>query len=515
MDKKSSKGLLHTLNQSARKLLPLSLQKATPDSDEELLHIYRNRDAKSNKDSTPPDNEVINLCCIWAVEFYTPSHMNALLAGVRRFGWEEEGFYSLKDIEEWVNRSRKHPLGSGWHGLGAVRTSGTNNLTKKQVHRDALPPPKMIEASGQMFSLTSSLACVVMKFTLSEDLSAGFDTALRTDRQTYFTTLSDCSRMMHSPDSQKASHILQIRAEAKKSIATWISVNLPGLFSSGLLEGDIPTCELVTMCQVEPFPNSGSSAKYLRLLDLDSNINVWSSVELPILKFSLSLRSPIAPRYHSVFATKTDAHGDGEVNDLKSCSSRRDDIVFVNNVVASGLLGWWAILPMLEGFGKHLSATLQSPILKLGSVKDSVTVLRELAQHVTHSIETNAVANEIQLFSNNQYSVGQRLHDFVLTIEGFSPDGFTLENHLCSLIAERAAWIQRMDRSLRDHGGQYGALVGAMENVRLQRQIKYFTIALTALTIVLLLEASSVQIFLKELYKWLQGIWVFLRGLGM
>ena len=506
MDKKYIKVQLHSLSQYVRKLFPLPFLKVDPDSDEDLLRFYRERDAENNKETTPPDNELIGLGCIWAIEFYTPTHMSALLAGATRLGWEEEGFYSLRDIEEWVNRSRRHPLGSGWHDLGTVRASGTNSLTKKKVHRDALPPPTMVEASGYMLSLTSSLVCVVMKFSPSDDLSAGFDTALRTDRQTYFTESPDRPRMMHAPGYQKASHIRQIRSEAKKNIATWFSVNLPGLFSSGLLEGEIPTCEMVTMRQVEPFPNTRSSAKYLQLLDLDSNIGVWASVELPSLKFSLSLRRPGAPQYHSVFAIKTEDHDDKEINDSKSCSHGRADIVFVNNVVVNGLLGRWAFLPMLEGFGKHLSAALQSPVLKPGFVKDSVIELSELAQHVSYSIETNAIANEVLFLSDNQFLVGKRLDAFVPTTESFFPDGFTLEDHLGSLIAERVAWIQRIDSSLRAYGTQYGALVGAMENVRLQRQIKYFTIVLTILTIVLLLEALGVQSLLQELRSWLQNL---------
>ena len=507
MNKKYLRVQLRALTQYVRKLFPLSFLKVNPDSDEDLLRFYREHDAENNRETTPPDNELIGLDCFWAIEFYTPTHMNALLAGATRLGWEEEGFYSLRDIEEWVNRSRRHPQGSGWHDLGTVRASGTNSLTKKKVHRDALPPPKMVEASGHMLSLTSSLVCVVMKFSPREDLSAGFDTALRTDRQTYFTKSPECSRMMHDPGYQKASHIRQIRSEAKKNIATWFSVNLPGLFSSGPLEVEIPTCELVTMRQVEPFPNTRSSAKYLQLLDLDSNIGVWASVELPSLKFSLSLRRPGAPQYHSVFAIKTEDHDDKEINDSKSCSLGRADIVFVNNVVVNGLLGWWAFLPMLEGLGKHLGATLQSPVLKPGSVKDSVTELSELARHVSHSIETTAIATEVQFLSDNQFSVGQRLHDFVPTVEGFFPDGFTLEDHFCSLIAERAAWIQRIDSSLRDYGTQYGAIVGARENVRLQSQIRRLTVLLTVLTIILLsLEATELWSFLKGFYEWLQGV---------
>ena len=56
----------------------------------------------------------------------------------------------------------------------------------------------------------------------------------------------------------------------------------------------------------------------------------------------------------------------------------------------------------------------------------------------------------------------------------FYPDESKLENHLCTLINERAEWLQKMDQSLRDHGTQYGALLGAMENVRIQEKISCF-----------------------------------------
>ena len=105
MDKETSRGLLRTLSESARKLLPLRFQRAEPDPYMDSLQFDRERDAESNKETTPPDNEVIDLCCIWAVEFYTPSHMDALLTNVRRIGWNEEGFRGLKDIRDWANRS--------------------------------------------------------------------------------------------------------------------------------------------------------------------------------------------------------------------------------------------------------------------------------------------------------------------------------------------------------------------------------------------------------------------------
>jgi len=103
--------------------------------------------------------------------------------------------------------------------------------------------------------------------------------------------------------------------------------------------------------------------------------------------------------------------------------------------------------------------------LKPGSRGNSVTILDKLASNVSFSIDVVAVTSELQSFAEPESRV-------LLLLSTFEPqsysEGYTLAESLCSAIASRASWIQEVDRSLRNHGTQYGAIVGAMENVRLQ-----------------------------------------------
>ena len=373
MEKKTKRELLHTFGQSARRLLPFPFRKTNPDSEEDLLRIYRNRDAESNKETTPPDNEVIDLGCIWAVEFYTPSHMDALLTNVRRIGWNEEGFLGLKDIREWADRSREHPKGGGWQNLGTIRSSGTNDSTFRKVHPNALPPPHVSDISGRLFSITSSLACIIMMFRLQEEFATGFDTALRTDRQTYYTELSSHSRAIHEPEMQKIDHIRQIRDEMRSTVTKWFSTNLPGLFSSGLLEDEMPTCEFVTLRETAPCPSTDQSAPdFLRLLGLDSGFDAWSSIHLPGLKFSSSSWDPSVPQYHSIFAIKEDDLSDDQLNEAMNWSGREARILHINDFAMDGPLWLWALLRMLEGYGKRLGALRESSMLRLEASHNSV-----------------------------------------------------------------------------------------------------------------------------------------------
>ena len=526
MEKKTKRELLHTFGQSARRLLPFPFRKTNPDSEEDLLRIYRNRDAESNKETTPPDNEVIDLGCIWAVEFYTPSHMDALLTNVRRIGWNEEGFLGLKDIREWADRSREHPKGGGWQNLGTIRSSGTNDSTFRKVHPNALPPPHVSDISGRLFSITSSLACIIMMFRLQEEFATGFDTALRTDRQTYYTELSSHSRAIHEPEMQKIDHIRQIRDEMRSTVTKWFSTNLPGLFSSGLLEDEMPTCEFVTLRETAPCPSTDQSAPdFLRLLGLDSGFDAWSSIHLPGLKFSSSSWDPSVPQYHSIFAIKEDDLSDDQLNEAMNWSGREARILHINDFAMDGPLWLWALLRMLEGYGKRLGALRESSMLRLEASHNSVEVLNELAQHVSFSVDLNVVTSDLQNYTQPKPFQFFQYPSFVPIMAEYYPDESKLENHLCSLINERAAWLQKMDQSLRDHGTQYGALLGAMENVRIQEKISCFTIVLVALTIIL----TFVTIFLmvltiilgwgtleklitmSKLYEWLQNAWMILK----
>ena len=120
---------------------------------------------------------------------------------------------------------------------------------------------------------------------------------------------------------------------------------------------------------------------------------------------------------------------------------------------------------MLEGYGDHLRAIQDSAPLKPGSRGNSVTILDKLASNVSFSIDLVAVTSELQSFAEPE----SRVRLLLSTFEPQSyPEGYTLAESLCSAIASRASWIQEVDRSLRNHGTQYGAIAGAMENVRLQ-----------------------------------------------
>lgn len=514
MDKKTFRGLIQSISQSARRLLPLHFQRADPDFDEDLSRNRKEWDAESNRETTPADDEVIDLCCIWAVEFYTPSHMDALLTNVRKIGWNEEGLRRFHDILDWANRSREHPKGGGWQNLGTIRSSGTNDITMAQVHPDALPPPHVTDISGRLFSVTSSLACVIMMFRLQDDFSSGFDTALRTNRRTYYSKVSSRSRAIHDPEDQKIDSIRHIREEMRGTISKWFSTNLPGLFSSGLLEGERPTCEFLTLRNAEPFPSTAHPApNFLRTLGLYSSIDAWACAALPGLKFSPSHQDRSVPPYHSIFSIKEDDLDDDRLKAAMNWAGRQARIVYLENFAIDGPFWLWALSLMLEGYGKRLGTIRESTMLRLDAGRNSVKILNDLAQYVSDSVDINVVTSDLQNLTQPSSFVFFRYPSFVPVAAEHYPDDAKLEDYLCSSNSERATWIHKMDQALRDHGTQYGSLLSARDNVRIQANISRLTWVLVGLTVILGFLTLRQAFPLSKLLEWMQNAWAILSVL--
>ncbi len=213
--------------------------------------ISRIFDPKENAETCPPDDEFIDLCCMWAVEFYTPAHIDTLLAGFRKLGWDKNHSNS-RSPTSWIQKLRQSPRGSGWLNLGVIYPQGTDNFLSSRSFTAPLPPHVQY-ATGGLFSLTSSLTCIVIGFVFEEDFSTQFDEALRKNRQTYrkpiklYRKSSGRGYKIYSPETQKTEHIYQIRVDIAELAARWFRENIPGLFSSGILEGNLPTCEFVTL----------------------------------------------------------------------------------------------------------------------------------------------------------------------------------------------------------------------------------------------------------------------------
>jgi hypothetical protein len=153
--------------------------KRVPDISEATLDAnwHVERDPAENVRTAPPDDESIELPCIWMTEVYGPSRLPSLIAAVRRLGWEREEHTSpllSEGIEAWIARARLHPFGGSWLNLGPIARPGTTGFLGGP--RRAPLHPGVSHAYGLIRVLTPALTCLTMQFFLEPGLKEGFDT---------------------------------------------------------------------------------------------------------------------------------------------------------------------------------------------------------------------------------------------------------------------------------------------------------------------------------------------------
>lgn len=460
------------------------------------LEAWRSRDPEENTRTSPPDDEFLDLRCMWAVEFYTPAHVDALLSGFRKLGWDNKSRSTIQIAPtSWIQRLRQSSHGGGYMPLDVIgRIPETVTFLGARDRAEPLPP-QVQYMDGGLYSLTSSLICVVMRFVFEKDFSTQFDKALRTDRQTYIK-----SHTIYDPERQKIDHISQVRADMAELAGRWFCENLPGLFSSGILGGALPTCEFVILRQAEPFPprreGNARPPEYLSVLGMDSAFGVWQSEKTPGLKFTDSHWRDRALQYHAILAGR-----DSDSNKEKFEMSVDEGVIFGPAIGA--LLSRWAILSLLEGYGQHLNTVRDSSLFRPGSRQSSVKILKTLGQHVSYSVDIAAVTAELVSYTRELSLFSYGLETFKPCDEQRYEAGFTLTDSFRSAIGERAIRLQKTDQSLRDHLAQYGSLLGAKENIRLQKTLRFLTVIIMLLTLALFLDSDT----LPELLQWLRDRW--------
>lgn len=478
--------------------------------------IQEDIDSRQNVETKPPDDEGIDLYCFWAVEFYTPEHLNALFNGFRELGWEavESGDRKNSDPVEWISGLRRRHLGSGWMNLGFFIPPESNLFMGGPTHK--VPLPEGVKyASGGIHSVSQSLIGVVICFVFEEEYSVSFDKALRADRQTFETSRGRISSI-HFPITQKSDHVAQIRIEMSTSAASWFRDHLPGVFTLGLLDGELPTCEFVTLQKAEPFPPRPEDGQpeplYLSILGLNHDADIWTSVGTPGLKIKLVSGANRSPRFHSTITMK-DALPLGRPSDLWN-NSRSSRITRLNLMVPAALTTS-AILPLLRGYEQQIRKVRESSIVITMPRQSSTKALESVGSYLSNCVDISAVASELAENSREGLLAGFPIEPFQSSPRRNSDEPLILGKVLHSTIRDTAFQLQSSVRSMSEQLTQFGSLLGALEDIRTQKEISNLTKVLVVLTVVIVLTSlpafltSAVRFVWEHLVQGIGKLWTF------
>ena len=208
------------------------------------------RDENINRDSTPPPDELIDLRCIWGIEFYTPGDVAELEARFHDLGWgAAQGSRPGRDPVSWLRGLRRHRYGAASSNVGPI-TAEHSPTFLGDTYSVAHLPPGVSYAHGRIHSLSPSLIAISVCFVLEPSFSTNINDSLRQSRVSYLVPIPRGYSII-DPYIQKSESIAEIRGNLQESIADWFSVYLPGVFSR--TSSRLPTCELLTAKVARPF----------------------------------------------------------------------------------------------------------------------------------------------------------------------------------------------------------------------------------------------------------------------
>lgn len=473
------------------------------------LNQVQELDPIENLETSPPDDEHINLVCLWAAEFYTPSHNEKLVDSFAKLGWDKEKWTrGSGDPIAWLNGLRGDHQGGAWMNLGVLAPHDSKFFSRTQDRIVELPAGVMYATAG-MHSLTPSLVCIIVCFVFEGHWSDTFNSALRTDHRTYATRIKH-GWQYHMPRHQKIDRINEIRSNLSQLAATWFSKNLPGLFSSGLSEGELPTCEFITTRLFDPFASrtvqEHSILGYSEIMGISQDRHVWRYEGIPDLKLSLPTGIARGPKLHSILAMREPTPCEDSPD--KSGNTTRLNRLQELNMIIPNWLSAWATLPLLEGYTRHIRKIRDSTTFRPRNRQNLLKVLENLGNHVSFSVDIAAVASELSSDSKIRFPLLHVSGEFELAEQG-APQETSLTTSLTYMIRDRANWLQKTDTALRDQFTQYGSLIGATENVRVQKKLSILTWVL----VIFGLSTLLVSIPALDQSPWIRSVLSFLKGL--
>ena len=434
------------------------------------LDDLRSFDAKENSDTAPPEGESIKLVCLWAAEFYSPAYTDDLIDSFRKLGWSRDDTAGSGNPISWLEESHH----SGLVNLGIFAPQESEQFFGP-THIVPLPED-VTYAYAYLFTVNPFLNSVVVCFEFGEDTQT--TDIYTTNLDTFYHTRRIPNKRgweYLGPRNQKSERINQIRQNLSNEALLWFKEHLPGLCAADLLQGEIPTWECVTTRVAEPFERS-TSAEYTYILGIGNEHEVWRYETLPSLKLKLSFGHRKSPRYHSVVAVKEPLVGNSLLESDKPLAQQ----LYSLTMCIAPWLNEWGIVVLLEGYVQHIRKIRDPLRLRNRRHLRPITLLEMVQSNIIYSADMSAVVNELL----SEYRRGVLLDGDFLPCDAFRYQDRTLAEVLPEIIRNNAKWIDNTDSNLREQLSQFGSVLGAVENVRLQRVIRRLTWFLAVIAIV-------------------------------
>ena len=350
--------------------------------------------------------------------------------------------------------------------LGIIRRPTDTEISEHGAHADL---PEGVEyATAELYSLTSSVSCIVLGFVLDDMSNRKFDEALRLRRTTDVKALKIPGHKISNPISQKARDLAAIRTELRHMASQWFRSNLPGLFAEDDRIGTHPTCEFLTLRTAIPFPDKthelDSNRVWLNILGLYHSDSAWTCRSVNGLKFSRLLHEETTGEPHAILAAREDALL-SEQRDQYGGASRGAIIDFVDRV-ASGVVSRWGFVCMLNGYQRYLNRFRDLMMRSSPYRQTPLKMLEDACNRLARGVDISAIVTELRDGSGSSSIFWGDFEEFLSNSTLFGEkDNTALSEELERQIRYGADRIWHEDQSSRAIVNQYLITTQAKRNL--------------------------------------------------
>lgn len=250
-----------------------------PDYPESENDYHRTRDERENRDTTPPDGEVVGHPAFMMAECYVGGDLESLTAGLRSLGHAPQENYDPDDYFAWAKKVRQTSYAGGWSRAGSYFRRGTKNVWMGDQEVDM--PEDFDRIDLRAYSPTPAIVVLVAVFQLASDAANFLDDELRTNR---YLRLNKVGRFTEyvSAAHRKRDALVHERLRIRESARAWLVENVPGTLARDFERETLPSIDFVSTRLTRPFeepedPQGAFDDDYRSILSIGHEHQVWES----------------------------------------------------------------------------------------------------------------------------------------------------------------------------------------------------------------------------------------------
>jgi len=460
-------------------------------AEDDITHFHKDHDPISNAKTTPPKEEHIRIPAIWAFEAYTPSYISNFYDGIKELGWNEDAWDDNVELKDMLNGLRHTTTGSDWINLGYIVDE--ENKTSQPGTRKAKLPDGVESIKASIFQFLPSTTILACKFKMKDDLARLIEDPIRETYSTNKERTKDGYRII-DVYQQKKDAIVLTREYLKNLCTSWLTNNLPGLFSAGYLNGEYPACELIIFEKHVPYQkiDGKENKSYPAILEIENSYYAWECDDLKGVY--LQSRDYLHENKNSIVLL-------GNINemlasiDLRGYGNTTEDRILNYLNYIDNSLGTWVLLILVQLFEKQVNMLRD----KYGE--------HDINMDVSSLIDLDRQLIELQ---KNTVPFIHELKDFCMDETCFMHDIFEFkaihkmrnkEVGLFASIRERLLFyadkLKNNEALLRDAANSIRQITAtevskylAKTNIQLQKRMSLMTLVILLLTILTAVSAA-------------------------